>query len=50
MTDLNKNSNETGFVLSSRAFRAMAVRGKDQDILKLGILDVEYKRSLPTLC
>lgn len=44
VTDLNKNNNETGFVLSSRAFRAMAVRGKDQDILKLGILDVEYQR------
>ncbi|XP_027087936.1 expansin-like A2 [Coffea eugenioides] len=44
VTDLNKNNNETDFVLSSRAFRAMAVQGKDQDILKLGILDVEYKR------
>lgn len=43
VTDLNKN-NQTDFVLSSRAFRAMAVQGKDQDILKLGILDIQYKR------
>ncbi|KAK8582581.1 hypothetical protein V6N13_069355 [Hibiscus sabdariffa] len=43
LTDLNHN-NQTDFVLSSRAFRAMAKKGKDQDILKLGIVDVEYKR------
>ncbi|GAV76992.1 Pollen_allerg_1 domain-containing protein/DPBB_1 domain-containing protein [Cephalotus follicularis] len=43
LTDLNLN-NRTDFVLSSRAFRAMAKVGMDQDILKLGIVDVEYKR------
>ncbi|GMN71719.1 hypothetical protein TIFTF001_055180 [Ficus carica] len=32
------------FVLSSRAFRALAKKGLDQDVLKLGIVDVEYKR------
>ncbi|KAJ8767064.1 hypothetical protein K2173_012578 [Erythroxylum novogranatense] len=42
-TDLNKN-NETGFVLSSRAFMAMAKEGRGHDVLKLGIADVEYKR------
>ncbi|KAL3539133.1 hypothetical protein ACH5RR_002499 [Cinchona calisaya] len=43
VTDLNK-SNETDFVLSSRAFRGMAVQGKDQQLLKLGLVDVQYKR------
>ncbi|KAK4848161.1 hypothetical protein QYF36_009919 [Acer negundo] len=43
VTDLNHN-NKTDFVLSSRAFTAMANNGKDQDILKHGIVDVEYKR------
>ena len=43
VTDLNKN-NQTDFVLSSRAFMAMANKGMGQDILKHGILDVEYKR------
>ena len=43
VTDLNKN-NQTDFVLSSRAFRALAYKGMDQDILKLGLVDVEYKR------
>ncbi|EXB95381.1 Expansin-like A1 [Morus notabilis] len=43
VTDLNPN-NRTDFVLSSRAFRAMARKGADKDILKLGIVDVEYKR------
>ncbi|KAA8546159.1 hypothetical protein F0562_020947 [Nyssa sinensis] len=43
VTDLN-SSNETGIVLSSRAFKAMANKGMRQDILKLGIVDVEYKR------
>ncbi|TXG64982.1 hypothetical protein EZV62_011976 [Acer yangbiense] len=43
VTDLN-HSNKTDFVLSSRAFTAMANNGKDQDILNLGIVDVEYKR------
>ncbi|KAJ0077636.1 hypothetical protein Patl1_35760 [Pistacia atlantica] len=43
LTDLNKD-NKTGFVLSSRAFMAMANQGKGQDVLKLGLVDVEYKR------
>ncbi|KAJ9189467.1 hypothetical protein P3X46_000756 [Hevea brasiliensis] len=43
MTDLNRN-NQTDFVLSSRAFMAMANQGMGQNILKLGIVDVEYKR------
>ena len=43
VTDLN-NNNRLAFVLSSRAFRAMAYKGMDQDVLKLGLVDVEYKR------
>ncbi|KAE8008873.1 hypothetical protein FH972_005344 [Carpinus fangiana] len=43
LTDLN-NNNQTDFVLSSRAFMAMAQKGLDQHILKLGIVHVEYKR------
>ncbi|XP_010266113.1 PREDICTED: expansin-like A2 [Nelumbo nucifera] len=43
LTDLNRN-NQTDLVLSSRAFSAMAHQGMARDILKLGILDVEYKR------
>ncbi|XP_044508026.1 expansin-like A1 isoform X2 [Mangifera indica] len=43
LTDLNKD-NKTDFVLSSRAFMAMANQGKGKDILKLGLVDVEYKR------
>ncbi|MBA0607681.1 hypothetical protein Godav_019951 [Gossypium davidsonii] len=43
LTDLN-HTNETDFVLSSRAFMAMANKGMGRDILKLGIVDVEYKR------
>ncbi|XP_008236108.1 PREDICTED: expansin-like A2 [Prunus mume] len=43
LTDLNKN-NQTDFVLSSRAFMAMAQKGLGQDILRHGIVDVEYKR------
>jgi hypothetical protein len=43
LTDLN-NNNQTDFVLSSRAFKAMAQKDQDQHILKLGIVDVEYKR------
>ncbi|KAF8405496.1 hypothetical protein HHK36_010403 [Tetracentron sinense] len=43
LTDLNQN-NQTDFVLSSRAFMAMANNGMSRDILKLGIVDVEYKR------
>ncbi|KAE8698760.1 Expansin-like A2 [Hibiscus syriacus] len=43
LTDLNHN-NKTDFVLSSRAFMAMANKGMGRNILKLGIVDVEYKR------
>ncbi|KAG6712109.1 hypothetical protein I3842_05G089100 [Carya illinoinensis] len=43
LTDLNHN-NQTDFVLSSRAFTAMAQKEMSQQILKLGIIDVEYKR------
>ncbi|XAR59881.1 hypothetical protein NMG60_11015879 [Bertholletia excelsa] len=43
VTDLNKN-NQTDFVLSSRAFKAMANKGMGIDLLKLRIVDVEYKR------
>lgn len=43
VTDLNL-TNHTDFVLSARAFGAMARQGMDRDIFKLGILDVEYKR------
>ncbi|XP_065029964.1 expansin-like A2 [Musa acuminata AAA Group] len=43
LTDLNK-SNTTDFVLSGPAFAAMARNGKAQELKKLGILDVEYKR------
>jgi len=43
VTDLNKN-NQTDFVLSSRAFMGMANKGMGQDILKLGLVDVEYQR------
>ncbi|EEF28288.1 expansin-like A2 [Ricinus communis] len=43
LTDLNHN-NQTDFVLSSRAFMAMANKGMGQDILRLGIVDIEYKR------
>lgn len=45
VTDQNTN-NQTDFVVSSRTFSAMANQGKAQDILKLGIVDVEYKRSV----
>ncbi|XP_039039935.1 expansin-like A1 [Hibiscus syriacus] len=43
LTDRNYD-NRTDFVLSSKAFMAMANKGKAQDILKAGIVDVEYKR------
>ncbi|KAL2924436.1 Expansin-like A1 [Bienertia sinuspersici] len=45
LMDLNTNTH-TNFVLSNKAFKAMAKPGKDRDILKLGIADVEYKRSI----
>lgn len=43
LTDMNK-SNNTDLVLSSKAFRAMALPGKDLQVLKLGTVDVEYRR------
>lgn len=43
VTDLNKN-NQTDFVVSSRALMAMANKGMEKQILKLGLVDVEYKR------
>ncbi|KAK6118666.1 hypothetical protein DH2020_047579 [Rehmannia glutinosa] len=43
VSDLNQDNN-TDFVLSSRAFMAMAKNGMGQEVLKLGIADVEYKR------
>ncbi|XP_057769158.1 expansin-like A2 [Salvia miltiorrhiza] len=36
--------NATDFVLSSRAFTAMAKQGMGQELLKLGIANVEYRR------
>lgn len=42
-TDLNRD-NTTDFVLSSRAFVGMAKKGMGQEVLKLGIANVEYKR------
>ncbi|KAK4477262.1 hypothetical protein RD792_016476 [Penstemon davidsonii] len=44
VSDLNDDNNRTDFVLSSRAFMGMAKKGMGQDLLKLGIADVEYKR------
>ncbi|KAL8150262.1 hypothetical protein V2J09_020070 [Rumex salicifolius] len=45
VTDFNKQKdNTTDLVLSSRAFRAMANSGMDTQLLKLGLVDVEFKR------
>ena len=49
MTDVNKGNNSTDFVLSSRAFRSMALPGKDLHILKLPLVDIEYKRLISLL-
>ncbi|CAA0827739.1 Expansin-like A1 [Striga hermonthica] len=43
VTDRNTDS-RTDFVLSNRAFLAMANKGHGHDLLKLGLADVEYKR------
>ncbi|GMJ12673.1 EXPANSIN L1, expansin-like A1 [Hibiscus trionum] len=43
LTD-QSSSGQTAFVLSSKAFMAMANPSMVRDILKLGIVDVEYKR------
>ncbi|OIV99609.1 hypothetical protein TanjilG_17419 [Lupinus angustifolius] len=44
VTDLNHNS-QTDFVLSSQAFKAMAKKDLDKEILKRSIVDIEYKRN-----
>ncbi|KAK8463729.1 hypothetical protein PHAVU_011G024801 [Phaseolus vulgaris] len=44
LTDDLSHNNETDFVLSKRAFSGMAQKGKGREILKLGIVDIEYKR------
>lgn len=46
LTDLHtdKSNTATDFVLSSRAYRGMALPGKDKILLGLGIVDVEYQR------
>ncbi|XP_021773664.1 expansin-like A1 [Chenopodium quinoa] len=45
VTDVHTDKTKsTQFVLSSRAFRAMALPGKDRQLLHVGIADVEYKR------
>ncbi|GMP64409.1 hypothetical protein CsSME_00025704 [Camellia sinensis var. sinensis] len=43
VTDLNL-SDQTDLVLSSRAFMAMANKGMEEDLKKLGVVDAEYKR------
>lgn len=43
VTDLNSNT-QTDLVLSSRALMAMANKGMEQKLLKLGAANVEYKR------
>lgn len=43
VTDLNRDS-KTDLVLSRKAFKGMAKQGMEQDVLKLGIAEVEYKR------
>ncbi|XP_048492194.1 expansin-like A1 [Beta vulgaris subsp. vulgaris] len=45
VTDIhNDKSNTTDFVLSIRAFRAMALLDRDKQLLQHGIADIEYKR------
>ncbi|CAL9154327.1 unnamed protein product [Musa hybrid cultivar] len=46
ITDLNK-SNDTDLVLSRPAYVAMARRGMAKSLIKLGIVDVEYKSRIP---
>lgn len=43
LTDQNSD-NRTDFVLSKKAFSAMALKGKGQELLKTGMVDIEYKR------
>nr|XP_043606959.1 expansin-like A1 [Erigeron canadensis] len=44
VTDLNDKNTKAELVLSSRALMAMANKGMEQNILKLGAANVEYKR------
>lgn len=44
VTDVNNKNTQTELVLSSRALMAMANKGMEQNILKLGATNVEYKR------
>ncbi|KAL8109703.1 hypothetical protein AgCh_025702 [Apium graveolens] len=43
VTDLN-TSNQTDFVLSSNAFKAMANKGMGDTLLKQGLVNVDYRR------
>ncbi|KAJ4715886.1 Expansin-like protein, partial [Melia azedarach] len=43
LSDVTHNTT-TDFVLSKKAFMAMANKGMRKEILKLGVADVEYKR------
>ncbi|XP_010690142.2 expansin-like A3 [Beta vulgaris subsp. vulgaris] len=46
LTDLHSDkAYTTDFVLSIKAFRAMALPGKDKQLVQLGIADVEYTRT-----
>ncbi|OVA16034.1 Expansin/pollen allergen [Macleaya cordata] len=44
LTDSHKGSNKTELVLSERAFISMASKGKARELLKLGTVDMEYRR------
>jgi len=43
MTDSHGDDNNA-FVMSQNAFAAMADKGRSQNLLKLGVADIEYKR------
>ncbi|XP_038888869.1 expansin-like A3 [Benincasa hispida] len=44
LIDQNVQSNRTDFILSKKAFSAMAQKGHQKNILRRGTLDIEYKR------
>lgn len=48
VTDRNQD-NATDFVLSSRAFTAMANKGMGTQLLKLGIANVQYRRYIRSI-
>ncbi|KAL2941584.1 Expansin-like A1 [Bienertia sinuspersici] len=48
LMDLKTNIH-TDFVLSNKAFKAVAKPGKDRDIFKLGIADVNERDMIVTL-